>query len=187
MLNDLIEIAKSLYPVNEIVFVPAEILRQYGTKYGMWGRIKEDNTFVICIQEDLSDIEKIITLSHEIGHAADLANNYQSDLCLWDSISPFPRVIMLREQIAWLYSVRFLKRVGFSKWNYFLRTVSSSIGAYYQDTWDRYIQRALRCKKSGSVLRIKSKVEFLSELKSEILAQKTNQQPLGIWDAGFFK
>src|SRR5699024_2299923 len=115
------------------------------------------------------EIDRIIILSHELGHAANFQNDYKRDHKTWLHHVDLNRFngahsVMLREQSAWRYAVQFLKKAGFSNWNNFFSIVSHNISSYYETVWKPYIAWFFNEYKQKPVRFFLDKEEFLKSL-----------------------
>jgi hypothetical protein len=162
------EMAQQEYDVSDIRFVSVEQLREYGTERGMWATLHPDNEIIILIQNDLKQLDQVISFSHELGHVVDFVKDYRKNSDRWKAMDWSPSASILREQIAWRHSINLLKSVGFQEWDTFIKTVSFSMGSYYQNTWEPYFRYMVRYRKRKPELSFPAKFPFLSQLKKMI-------------------
>lgn len=153
MLQRMIEIARQ--EVDIFKFVSQDDLREHGSARGMWASCTKKNDkkrlSLIWIDQNLSEVDKVISIAHELGHVRNFIDDFRGDWELWESISWSKGVAVLRERVAWLYSIDYLKKVGFMDWEYFLDTVDYSVNTYFNNENP-----------------IQTKEEFMKELRQKI-------------------
>ncbi len=136
MLNQMVEIAQKEVDIFE--FVSEDDLKEHGSARGMWASATRKNDpdkrlSLIWIDQALPTRDKVISIAHELGHVRNFVEDFRRDWKFWESLSWAKSVAVLRERTAWLYSVDYLKEVGFTDWQYFLDTVNYSVNTYFEN------------------------------------------------------
>jgi hypothetical protein len=135
MLGKLIGIAEEW--VDLVEFVSDEWLRERGSARGTfaeyWIDDPDDMKLGIFLDESLLALDKLITLSHELGHARNFIDDFKRDSEHLKMLGDSPSASVLLERYAWLYAVDFLKMVDFKDWNEFLKRVDFSLKTYYDN------------------------------------------------------
>jgi hypothetical protein len=82
---------------------------------------KRDVTIFIMLSKDVEKrpFEKLITLAHELGHLWEIRNLWEGDFDRYHAFASGSNMWNYEFQ-AWLYSVQFLKQVGFTQWRVFM-------------------------------------------------------------------
>ena len=154
-LNQLISIAGDL--VDVVSFVDKDFLEKYGNGRGMFGLDEEQNKMGIYIDKSLNSKDKVITLAHEVGHAKDYLKNDKGNVKLFRLRKSFVGGVVKMERLAWIYSVQFLKQVGFTDWEYFVKTVKFSLSSH-----------------NNNVCNFEKEEIFWERLKKELIGNVTN-------------
>ena len=162
-LDRLIEIARTRYNTDVVHLNRQQQKNVF--REGQRGRFAiEEKQLWILIDGFADELERIIILSHELGHAANFHNDYNRDRDLFESHYNDPAGRMRREQSAWRYAVQLLKEVGFTRWEDFLSITSYSIGSYYETVWEPYKSWFIKEYNQEPVQFFPDKEEFLKSL-----------------------
>lgn len=82
----------------------------------------------VYVNADTSIDQKLIAIAHELGHAKDFRERFQSDIEQW--IDKGEKNTLELEQKAWLNAVDLLKRSGFTNWDKFREEMRSGYKSY---------------------------------------------------------
>jgi len=169
-MDRLLDIALNRYDTH-VIHLNREQQQKAGFEEGQRGAFvtKENGQSLILLDGSSDENDRIIILSHELGHAANFQNDYKRDHKTWLNHVDLNRFngahsVMLREQSAWRYAHQLLKEVSFSNWNNFFSMVSYNIGSYYETVWKPYRAWFFKEYDQKPVQYFPDKEEFLKSL-----------------------
>src|SRR5699024_4082232 len=114
-LDELIEIARTKYN-TDVVHINREQQKKVFRTGQRGGFVIEETQSWILLDGFADELDRIIILAHELGHAANFHHDYHRNQELYESHYGDPAGRMRREQSAWRYAVQLLKEVGFTRW-----------------------------------------------------------------------
>lgn len=87
--------------------------------------------FPIDAEDEEYQLERLIALSHEIGHYLDFKFNYDFNVLLFDSNNNRDKKLK-KELLAWNYAYDILSALGFNQWIEFIDKMKISLMTYFE-------------------------------------------------------